>query len=274
MKIPREKKLFNVLSYFFLIWASSYVQAQSGELLTDHTPAAKPYTADLPNTRSTINPAQQLNEASLKPSTSDQLHAFIAAKREQLAAKGFRSELKIGNIDPRLSKRDCNKPIDFSFSKNPLERAHNTILMQCQQDKPWKLFVTLELKVFAPRLVASHSIARGATISARHLKQASVQVNRIKHGGFSDISLVQGMVAKRSIRAERLITADLLLPPLLVDRGDQVLIVAANDKIKIKMQGVAMSKGRKGQQIRIKNKQSQRIISAYVEDRGLVTVNL
>lgn len=274
MKIPSEKKLINFLSCFFLILLSSCVRAETNTPKTNADIAAGPRTSEEQSHQSEFSPSEQIETIASEQSTGDQLKAFIAFERKKLAAKGFRTELKIGNIDPRLSKRECSKPIDFSFNQNPLERAHNTILMQCQQDKPWKLFVTLELKVFAQRLVAIHGIARGATIDASQLKQASVQVNRIKHGGFSDVKLVHGMVAKHSIRAERLITADLLLPPLLVDRGDEVLIVAASDKIKIKMQGIAMSKGRKGQQIRIKNKQSQRIINAYVEDRGLVTVNL
>ncbi|WP_121363151.1 flagellar basal body P-ring formation chaperone FlgA, partial [Pseudomonas aeruginosa] len=56
--------------------------------------------------------------------------------------------------------------------------------------------------------------------------------------------------------------------------GDQVVILARTATINVKMPGEALSDGAPGQQIRVRNLRSQRIIKARVIEPGTVEVNM
>jgi flagella basal body P-ring formation protein FlgA len=79
---------------------------------------------------------------------------------------------------------------------------------------------------------------------------------------------------KRQLNAGVPITGDILSQPVLIKRGEAVTITAEGDGLSVKMPGVAMSDGRRGEQIRIKNNNSAKIVDAQVTDAGQVTVSM
>jgi flagella basal body P-ring formation protein FlgA len=58
----------------------------------------------------------------------------------------------------------------------------------------------------------------------------------------------------------------------LIKRGDRVAITAEKSGIGISMNGIAQSDGSRGQAIRVKNQNSERVINAIVIDSGKVSV--
>lgn len=227
------------------------------------------------NSENHSSEARLAEEQSIEKQTLEaQLNTFLNLHKAMLTEKGFRSEVKIGKIAPHFVDRSCSAPISFEFAREPLENAHTTVLTQCSDTSSWKLYLKVDFKVFAPRVIARNGVARGAIIELDDLDTQEQQINKHGQQGFDALEDVAGMIAKRSIRSARLITPDLIIPPMLVERGDEVLIIASNDRISIKMKGTALNKGRKGQQISVRNAQSKRVINAYIQDKGLVSVRL
>lgn len=263
MKIPSRKIWITLLAWCFV---APFALAQSA--LTPEVPNTFITEHDNHGANHTSN-AKQLDEA-----LATVLESYLEAEQTSLAEKGYRSSYKIGNLDPRLSERSCLTPIALSFTRSPLSHSRTTVLAECKQPASWKLFVNVDFTVMAPRFVAATGIARGQRIETAHLLMREVQINKHQQAGFGDPKHIVGMLAKRTIRPDRVITPDILTPPMLVERGDEVIITAKNSKLKIKMKGTALTKGRKGQQISVRNQQSNRVISAFVEDRGQVSVKL
>ena len=58
----------------------------------------------------------------------------------------------------------------------------------------------------------------------------------------------------------------------MIKRGDRVAITAEKSGIGISMNGIAQSDGSRGQAIRVKNQNSERVINAIVIDSGKVSV--
>ena len=52
--------------------------------------------------------------------------------------------------------------------------------------------------------------------------------------------------------------------PIIIKRGDVVMIIAKAGALSVKSAGVAINDGRLGQQIQVKNKASKRIVVARV----------
>ena len=80
-----------------------------------------------------------------------------------------------------------------------------------------------------------------------------------------------GLTSKRALRPGKPLTRNELVEPVLVKRDQPVMIVSHMAGITASMPGVALKNGRKGEVIKIRNASSQRIITATVDDAGVVT---
>jgi flagella basal body P-ring formation protein FlgA len=56
----------------------------------------------------------------------------------------------------------------------------------------------------------------------------------------------------------------------MVERGQQVVMIAQQDGIEARTMGEAMKKGRKGEMIKVKNTSSERVVTAIVDGMGVV----
>ena len=83
-----------------------------------------------------------------------------------------------------------------------------------------------------------------------------------------------GMVSKRSIRQGEVVRLSNMAPPLLVAKGDHVKITAAAGQLSVSTNGIALTKGRKGEQIRVRNIGSEKILRARITGQGRVNVIL
>ena len=201
-----------------------------------------------------------------------QINNFLEQHSITLAEKGYRSDYKTGNIDPRLSLHDCSKKLNFTFNRPPLEQNNITTLTECKGIKPWKLYVSVKYNIYGHIVIASETIQRGTLINKSMLQRKEEIINKGRHLGFSDMNKIIGMQAKRTIRNNAIISINQLKAPKLIKRGDNVVITAANSAISVRMNGTALVDGALGEQISIRNKQSKRIIKGRVTEMGHVLV--
>lgn len=205
---------------------------------------------------------------------STQLEDFLKQKQSEIAENGYRSEYNIGNIDPRFNQKPCLQPINFSLNRSPMQQANLTILAECKDDTPWKLYITTKFVVYGNVVYAASTLSRSHTIEKQDLEIKEEPINLHFYASFNSMDDVIGMIAKRSIRQGSVIQANLLQAPKLIKRGDDVVIMAQTQGIMIKMRGIAMQDGELGQQISVKNSQSERIVKGKVSNAGLVSVTL
>jgi len=201
-----------------------------------------------------------------------QINIFLEQHSKKLADKGYRSDYKIGNIDPRLSLHACSEELNFIFNRPPLEQNNITILTECKGIKPWKLYVSVKYNIYGHIITASETIQRGTLINRSMLQEKEEIINKGRHISFSDMNKIIGMQAKRTIRNNAIISRNQLIAPKLIKRGDNVIITAANNAISVRMNGTALTDGALGEQISIRNKQSKRIIKGRVTEMGHVLV--
>jgi len=199
---------------------------------------------------------------------------FLDIYSSQIADKGYRSEYQIGKIDPRLVLRTCSNALKLSFNRKPIQQSMLTILAQCTDSKPWKIYINIQYDIYGRVITAAETIPRGTMITNSMLDDKDQIINEGRHKGFSNINKVVGMMAKRTIRNNMVISSNQLKAPSLIKRGDNVIITAANSAISVSMNGTALMDGMLGQQISIRNAQSKRTIKGRVTDRGHVLVAL
>lgn len=214
------------------------------------------------------------HSSEFKKSVLQEIEIFLSEFKTEQEAKGFRVDFEIGNIDPHLQLSPCENSPDIKFRQDPLTRITNTLEVKCAAPAQWKFFVSSKIEIIGDIVMAKRTIPRGAIISSEDVSTERSIINQVQYGGFSSPSEIIGMTAKRTIRQNNIISSHLLTPPTLVKRGDKVVIKAKNSAISVKMNGIALSDGKLGQQISIKNARSNRVIKGRVVGIGQTEVTL
>ena len=121
-------------------------------------------------------------------------------------------------------------------------------------------------------VVASRPVKRNMLIQGSDLTMAERDLGTLGQGYFIDHQQVIGNLARRSLQANQVITPNQISAPPMVRRGEQVVIIATSGSISVRMPGEALSDGALGQQIRVRNTRSQKIVHARVIAPGQVEV--
>lgn len=212
----------------------------------------------------TPSTAQQIDQAVVQ-----HLQQLMNAEAKRNGWQGMRLSVSSKALTNLQQVAPCPGPVNISGSNS--RSARQQLTLECKGTRGWPVKVSSELQVFLPVVISSSVINRGDTIQANMLKREEQDITRNLRGFYHRTEQVAGMSAKRRIRANQLLSPDLIDQPLLVRRGEKVKIVAQRDGISASMSGQAMANGGKDDVIRVKNLTSNKIIEAKVLETGLVT---
>lgn len=154
---------------------------------------------------------------------------------------------------------------------NELLQSRQRFRLNCAGANGWEISVSAQVQIFVPVLHADAVIERGQRISTADLAMQPFNVSKARRGYFTEADDVTGLIAKRRIRPNQLITPSLLDQPLAIKRGQPVKIVASRDGIQASTSGEALSDGQIGEVIRVRNINSDKVIDAKVLEPGVVS---
>ncbi|ARN73066.1 flagellar basal body P-ring formation chaperone FlgA [Oceanicoccus sagamiensis] len=184
-----------------------------------------------------------------------------------------RIEYSINNLDSRLAMKDCPDELETELkSRNNIGRVN--IRVSCNEQNPWSLYVPVEVDLYRPIVTTLIPVAKGEIISRSVLEMREMDISRLNGTYFTQMDDVTGMQAKRPLRADKPVTANYLEPPLLIRKGEQVQMTARSGGLVVKIAGVALTDGHKGEQISVRNNQSKRVVEARVSGPGQVAIQL
>jgi len=176
-------------------------------------------------------------------------------------------------LDPRLRLARCQEPLSFEVHGNNELRGRSNIRVTCHSED-WFIFITADVRIFSPVVVAKNSLNRGDSIDESFIEIKKMDVSRIRGDYFTSTSSVIGMQVRNRIRPGQVITPRQLNSVQAISRGDQVIIRASSSSLTIRMTGEALEAGNLGEQIRVRNLQSGRTIHARIVEQGIVEVRL
>ncbi|NNM00022.1 MAG: flagellar basal body P-ring formation protein FlgA, partial [Gammaproteobacteria bacterium] len=88
----------------------------------------------------------------------------------------------------------------------------------------------------------------------------------------TSIEQAVGLVSRRPLPMDALLSPANVEQPRLVRRGQRVRIDAGNRAIAISATGLALRDGRLGETVPVRNPRSERVIDAVVSDHGTVRI--
>ncbi|MCW4440807.1 flagellar basal body P-ring formation chaperone FlgA [Vibrio splendidus] len=172
------------------------------------------------------------------------------------------------NVDSRIKATDCPIPLDTSASTTSNTRSSITVLVQCVPDE-WRVYVPVRLSMSVPLVTITRSLARGEIVGQYDVTTAMISLNKFRRQGFTAPQQVIGAKVKKNLRPGDVVERGDIC---VVCRNEKVIIQAVKGGMTITTKGTALTDGSMGDQVRVKNDKSQRIIEGIVTSMSEVTV--
>ncbi|MFD1384428.1 flagellar basal body P-ring formation chaperone FlgA [Rhodanobacter aciditrophus] len=167
---------------------------------------------------------------------------------------------------------DCSPEQITIENQRPEATRRTTYAISCEEPF-WKSYVPVEQHIFIQGIKAITPISRGERITKSNTDIGEIDLSTLRGHLYTDTNPPYGLIASRNIRINSFITDQLTDKPNLVKKGSSVLITAKSGGIIVKMNGTALEDGVQGQQIRVENTSSGRIVYGKVVSDSEVLVN-
>jgi flagella basal body P-ring formation protein FlgA len=182
----------------------------------------------------------------------------------------------IAPMDPRLQVKTCASPLamDLPFA------SPDTIRVRCAQPA-WQLYVRVSVpgRVASAGpgkaeptpvekrqvLVAAVPLQRGMSLTAAHVRLAEVDTSGMPANVLEQVSQVLHAEVVRDVRPDTPLRSQDIRPTILVKRGQMVLMsIGQAQGFQISARVEAQQDGRYGEQIKLKNRDSGRVLTGLV----------
>lgn len=215
-------------------------------------------------------------ELTLAQAASDG-HLEMTSAAQQAIEQSFdlernRIEVTLPPADPRIQIPACSIPLETSVSRHNSQGGRVSVRVECRDAAPWARHVAAQVRVYRNAVVALRNMPRGAVISANDIVVREVDVSQIRGQILDNAETAIGMEVRRHTSSDAVLSLDMLVTPLMVKRGETVVVTAERAGVVIRQQGVALQDGESGKQIQIRNTRSDRVVQAVVTGPGEVKV--
>ncbi|HEC11729.1 MAG TPA: flagellar basal body P-ring formation protein FlgA [Acidiferrobacteraceae bacterium] len=206
-------------------------------------------------------------------------HRQIRAVAEDLARQhsqypASKVQVKAANLDPRLRMARCDTALEAFLPHRWQVHGRGTVGVRCTGQRPWTLYVSVNVSIYDQVVVSAHPLPRGARLSQADLKLEKHDLARLVGGYLQDPQQVIGKVLRRPIGLGSVFTPAIIESERLIHRGDRVQIVASLRGMEVRMIGKALNDGAAGDRVQVRNLSTKRIIEGTVTHQGFVRVQL
>ena len=216
----------------------------------------------------TSNPATVLQSTHL----TEQLNLLVA---QSLASSGQKTtELSIqsqfeGELSWQMQCPDWNIE---RLGQGPL-LGRVTLHLTCTHTQIQR-WVPALIKASAPVVIVRTPVRNGDSIPTENLGLEVREITWLHGNFFLHTSDVASATARRSLNTGVLVAPSDIAPPLLVRRGDQVMIEATAGNLTVSDVGIALNDASRGESVRVQHTDTGKIVQGYAIDHDVVRISL
>jgi len=181
-------------------------------------------------------------------------------------------QINVGAIDRRLRLGACDDKLTFKIQEPPHNARNITVKTVCNDTRRWTVYVPATIDIYERVLVVNRSIDRGEVLARQDLDFRRVNIATAGRGHIMDLERAEGMQLKRPLKPGETLRLNHLKKPNIVLKGQTVIVSSRSRFLTVESSGIALVNGTMGQQIKVKNDRSNRVVSAMVVAPGRVSV--
>ena len=192
---------------------------------------------------------------------------------QMFSEHGDQLQIEVSPLDHRLSLSRCGTSLQTFDPPGGINLGRTTVGVSCPQPKPWTLYVSANVGLELPVVVASRDLARGEPLQTGDLQLKKMDTTHLLRGHFDSLQPLLGSTLKRTLRRGQVLTPSMLVAQKTVRRGEQITIVSAIGSIEVRSRGKALRDGNPGDLIPVQNSASKKKLQARVVSAGIVSID-
>jgi flagella basal body P-ring formation protein FlgA len=173
-------------------------------------------------------------------------------------------------IDPHLALAPCPAPEAF-LPPGARLWGNSTVGLRCSGDRPWTVFVPVQVRVSGDYLVTARPLSPGQPITAADLATRSGDLTLMPAGIVTEPAQAIGKTPAASLSAGQALRADLLRAPTVIQSGQSVILQTRGSGFTVRAEGKALGQAADGQVIQIRAA-SGTTVSGIARAGGVVEV--
>ncbi len=208
----------------------------------------------------------------ITPAAGADIATDILHSAEQLGQWPHDTEITVKLLGNAPDPSDCPHAWTMQLQGNERWQGRVNIHLICP-DNPHTRWLSVLITVHAPVVVVRQTIRRGDSIVAAALTRESRDITWTQ-AYFSDPAKVIDAVARRDLLIGSMISPADLSPPLLIRRGEQVLLRADHAGITVTDVGTALNDASRGEAVRVRHSRSGHVVEGIAVDQDIVALPL
>ncbi|WP_369857178.1 flagellar basal body P-ring formation chaperone FlgA [Candidatus Thalassolituus haligoni] len=180
------------------------------------------------------------------------------------------NRVSLVGLSPDYQLPACSQALNIELAR-PLQPGRNGVELRCASPW-WQQFVAVELHVMESVAILTQAARSGDSTASASIQFVQQDLGNLQQGYIRNPEQLQDMEFRRNLRPGTVITPDMLISKLLIERGALVRIHLQRGAIQLQTEGDALSQGRKGDTIRVRNRRSGKTLTAEVIGPGEVTI--
>ena len=184
------------------------------------------------------------------------------------------------NMENKINLPLGNKEIIFDNTRlngTNLGNINFTIEIKVNNNIEKRIFVKIKIGEKIKKMILNRDVTRDELFSkdmVDYIDSVIYQKNNLRLQNIIDIKELENKVFKRNMKKGSEIKTTDFVREKLFKRNDDVILFIENKGIVIKSMGKALENGYKGENVKVMNKKSRKIIIGEVTDDGSVKINL
>lgn len=167
----------------------------------------------------------------------------------------------------------CDQPVTTDLADRP-HQFWGQYQYQIRCAAPaWTYKARLTVKATLPVWTARTSLKRDHVLNAADLSLVPVDLNQVRRGFLTSADTWLDFRLLHRVQAGEVLKASDLKSPLLVQKGQTVTLKVGVDGFQASMSGESQENGTLGEQIKVRNLSSQRIVTGIVSGKQEVTIH-
>jgi len=177
----------------------------------------------------------------------------------------------VGSVAPGNQLSPC-PALGVSLPPGARLWGRSNVLVSCQVEGGWSLYVPIQVRVVADYLVAARNLARGQVITADDISHRSGDITDMPAGTFSNPEEALGRVVSQSLVAGRPLRADLLSQAWAVQQGQSVRVSTKGPGFQVTNEGRALNNATDGQVVQVRLTNNGQVVSGIARTGGIVEI--
>lgn len=167
---------------------------------------------------------------------------------------------------------ECLQPVHHELAKRA-SQPWGRYQFRFTCDEPnWTFRARVDVSATLPVWTLTQGLKKGQAVTAAHLQLMPVALDKVQGQITTAEKDWLGYRAKHSLSAGQVLQEKDLLAPLLIHKGDTVVMRVEAEGMFATTKGEAMADGILGAQIDVRNLSSQKVVQGLVTNSGEVTI--